>query len=62
MVVGVDGGYRLIKKEKSLFLVRIKFEPIFFQVLWQFFMKGVPVLEKEVAGAPSARKLNRISF
>ena len=44
-------GWSAVKKEKSFLLAKIKSEPIFFPVLWQFFLKGVPVfLKKAVAG------------
>lgn len=32
----LSNNMNLIKKKKSPFLAKIKFEPTFFQVLWQF--------------------------
>jgi len=48
-----------VKKEKSLLLAKIKSEPIFFPVLWQFFLKGVPVFSS-FAKASADREKRRL--
>jgi len=44
-----------IKNERSPLLAKIKFEPIFFQILWQFFNPKGSLLRQRRTGAAGGR-------